>query len=78
MKMININDGVKFKITADGKEYIKHLNATHNVYKLCPISFKEDENGYSEAQLWELFHYFGDAIYMGCFVPIETDILVEE
>jgi len=74
---INLNDSVKFKITKDGAKYIANLNLTHNVYKLCPISFKTDDDGYSEAQLWELFQYFGDAIYMGCQIPIESEILIK-
>jgi len=73
---INLNNTVKFKITKDGEKYLANLNSTHNVYKLCPISFKKDSNGYSEAQLWELFQYFGEAIYMGSQLPIETEILI--
>jgi trehalose-6-phosphate synthase len=74
---INLNDGVKFKINEDGEKYIANLNSTHSIYRRYPISFPKDKDGYSNAQLWELFHYFGDAIYLGCLTPFGTEIIID-
>ena len=77
MTKINLNDNVKFKLTKDGKEFLKELNTNHSLYKLCPISFKKTKDGYYNAQLWELFHYFGTELYMGSNLPMETEILID-
>lgn len=34
----------------------------------------EDENGFSQWQMWRLFETFGEHIFLGCEPPFETEI----
>lgn len=76
----NIDNNVKVKLTEYGKDILREqhnsLYKTINVkkeFKLPP----EDDNGYSEWQLWNLMATFGDWINFGTVLtPFELEILI--
>lgn len=63
--MININDRVAVKLTPRGKAMIPREWRSH---------LREDANGWSEWQLWELMQTFGQHTHLGCEPPFETQI----
>lgn len=70
---INLNDKIKFKITPTGESYLNYL-ATHDpVYITCGRpKFDDCGDGYFETQLWNFANIFGQRMYMGGGVPVET------
>lgn len=83
---VNINWKVRAKTTPEGHKIhrenydkLSKLYPAGMPYKYSPI--KEDENGYSEWQLWKLINDFGEYLYMGSSrVPFETtlEIIIPE
>lgn len=78
----NINQGVKVKLTDVGRAALKakhdalyHPSKVHSPVKYRPR--KEDADGWSEWQLWELMGELGDKCYMGGRVPFETTIIIK-
>ena len=69
--IFNVNNFVKVKLTSSGFNYYKHL-------KNVPELQEPDKDGYTEFQLWELIQYFGDAVYLSCNPPFETQIILIE
>ena len=65
---LNVNDRVRIRLTRRGRQIL-----AVNGRAIWP---KEDRDGYSEWQLWELFELFGDKIYLGCETPFETEIIL--
>lgn len=65
---INLNDPVKVKLTDHGKEiYYHQYDRTNQIAgkEICKPSFpKEDENGYTEFQLWCFIKLYGTHIGM--------------
>ncbi len=72
-KIFNINDFVKVKLTEEG---MRILEAQYNeLLKQMPPQArksmgpfkkpKADKEGYSEFQLWDLMHHFGEYMYNG-------------
>lgn len=67
---INLNDFIKVKLTETGKEIFNHrfdeLNKKYRhgmeIYKNIPL--KEDENRYTEFQLWDFMQIYGHYMYM--------------
>lgn len=78
---INLNETVKFKLTDYGKDIYYHqfddLNKRiiQNGGKPIEPHFpKEDEDGYSEMNLWELMNLYGNYMLIGhqnVFKPFE-------
>lgn len=68
---INLNESVKVKLTDWGKEIFYHQYDRINKMvgkEVCkPIYPKEDENGYTEFQLWCFMQLYGE--YMGMTLP---------
>lgn len=64
---INLNDFIKVKLTETGKDIFNHrfdeLNEKlkKQAYKNMPL--KEDENGYTEFQLWDFMQIYGSHMY---------------
>lgn len=75
----NMNDIVRVKLTDHGRRLHReyHDNLFANYLSARPIKYKpikEDNNGWSEWQLWNLMSIFGKHIYMGCKSVFETNI----
>lgn len=83
MKSFNINSTVKVKLTEYGKQM---LERDHNEFwsawgmldKYPYTPRKEDENGYMEFQLWSLIYQLGKYCNIGCVIPFETVMLIDE
>jgi hypothetical protein len=80
--LFNINEYVKIKLTPKGKEILKkqHDAFTTSWEIGLPSEFKinEDEDGWSEWQLWNLMQVFGEHLFNGAEVPFETTIEIVE
>lgn len=68
---INLNEPIKVKLTEWGKEIFYHQYDRANEIigrEVCKPSLpKEDENGYTEFQLWEFIELYGT--HMGMTLP---------
>ena len=68
---INLNEPIKVKLTDFGKEiYYHQYDRTNQIAgrKICKPKFpKEDENGYTEFQLWCFIELYGE--HMGMTLP---------
>ena len=68
---INLNEPIKVKLTDWGKEiYYHQYDRTNQIAgrEICEPKFpKEDENGYTEFQLWCFIELYGE--YMGMTLP---------
>ena len=79
MKKFNINSDVKVKLTAKGKEiYKKQHQEIFDRFPDLEKEIKEDEQGYSNWQLWTLMQEFGPHIHLGSENCFETNILIED
>ncbi len=76
----NINENVAVRLTDYGREVHKENHETFwkgigkEMEYHPPV---EDENGWSQWQLWSLMQKFGPCIYMGRPMPFETTIRIE-
>ena len=68
---INLNEPIKVKLTDWGKEiYYHQYDRTNQIAgrEICKPKFpKEDENGYTEFQLWRFIELYGE--HMGMTLP---------
>ena len=68
---INLNEPIKVKLTDWGKEiYYHQYDRTNQIVgrEICKPKFpKEDENGYTEFQLWCFMELYGE--HMGMTLP---------
>ena len=68
---INLNEPIKVKLTDWGKEiYYHQYDRTNQIAgrEICKPKFpKEDENGYTEFQLWCFIELYGE--YIGMTLP---------
>jgi hypothetical protein len=82
--LINLNDIVRVKLTPYGKEIVareaeaiqKNFPNTH--LEVSDFFPKEDEDGWSEYQLWLLMFRFGKYITVLAPTPFEMDIEVTD
>ncbi len=77
----NINHNVKVRLTGTGVEILKahHEDLERYFPKIGPfVPPKEDGDGFSKWQLWDLMHTFGPYIQLGGIVPFETEIEIIE
>lgn len=78
----NLNHKVRVKLTERGREVmtINHRKLWGEFRaEIVPVrEVKEDAEGWSEWQLWDLMHEFGAHCYNGCRVPFETEIEIIE
>jgi hypothetical protein len=82
-KKFNINTNVKVRLTKFGKELHKKQwedfwNSHGKLDKFPYEPPKEDENGYCEFIMWDLMNKFGSYCVLGCELPFETVILIED
>ena len=80
MTEFNINNTVMVRLTEYGKA--KHRESREKFYKQLGMNVeytapKEDEDGWSKWQLWELMSEFGKYISLGGRVPFETTIRLD-
>jgi hypothetical protein len=81
---LNINDTVRVRLTDYGRAVLRDdWQSTTNIYYARPEQReirgeykppKEDENGWSEWQLWALMEAFGEHTGNGCRLSFETAI----
>lgn len=87
MKTFNINNSVGVKLTDEGLKILEHQH--NELLQRMPPDVAErmgsfippevDEDGYSQFQLCELMHYFGNYIYSGNLsIPFETEIKISD
>lgn len=84
--LFNLNEYVRVKLTAAGKEILrkKHAEFVERLGDAMPDSYKvftlppEDENGYCRLQMWQLFSDFCEHIYMGCEPPFDLTIEIPD
>ena len=80
--MPNINDKIKVKLTEHGKAILEHEVAdTMNMLKNLNFSddyfpYPEDEDGYTEFQLWNFMRLFGSHFCVGCPQIIENNEII--
>lgn len=78
----NINDKIKVKLTKRGKAILKNEVAdTMNMLKNLNFSddyfpYPEDEDGYTEFQLWNFMRIFGSYFYIGSLLIIEKNEII--
>jgi len=59
---VNLNNNIKVKLTSAAKTYLANRHARlFGNYPRFSLP-KEDEEGYSEWQLWDFIGHFGDAM----------------
>ena len=74
---INLNDTVKVRLTQSAKD--AHKKAHEDLWSGYDIKYhahQEDENGYSEHQLWCLIQDFGPYINLGSLSPFEDNVIL--
>lgn len=73
----NINDYVWVKLTPYGKDALrkKHEELFSKTYPYVPP--KEDSDGWSRWQMWDLMSQLGSTIWHGGKEPFHTQIRVE-
>lgn len=77
----NINDNIWVKLTDEGraihKQHYEEIIASFPRMNLTYEPPKEDENGWSCFQAWDLIHIFGPHIYIGRTPPFSTEVELE-
>lgn len=72
---INLNEPIKVKLTQLGKDIYYHRFDSFNKAigeEICKPSYPvEDEDGYTEFQLWDFMNLYGD--FMGVGLPNVID-----
>jgi hypothetical protein len=66
----NINNNIRIKSTDYGKRIINQQQ--------FPYLYEEDDEGWSDWQLWVVMFTFGKHMYNGAVLPFETEIEVLE
>ena len=80
----NINNKIKVKLTEHGRAILDHEVAdTMNMLKNLNFSdaddyspYPEDEDGYTEFQLWNFMRIFGNHFWVGCPPIIEHNEII--
>lgn len=79
----NINHSVKVKVTEYGYEvWLAHENkfvqfsGTIKSVTIEELKAKQDEDGYTKFQLWDMMSIFGPKMTMGFENPIDTNIIL--
>lgn len=75
MKEFNINHFVKIKLNPQGELIYRDY---HDKLGVATPKIIKDDAGYTQFSMWEAMQIFGDHIYMGCTMPFETRILIED
>ncbi len=77
-RSFNINQKVRIKLTARGHQILEESfqNLCAKVPNVEFFKPKEDADGWSEWQMWEVMADFGAYISMGTLPPFETEIQI--
>lgn len=80
MKLFNVNDYIKVKLTDLGKEIYKHYDDEFlKIFPhLKPIPLDIDEEGYCKFQLWRFMNIFGEHFGNGFPLVIESNTIMFE
>lgn len=83
MKSLNVNATVKVKLTEHGKQLLEQDHnefwSSHGLLDKFPYEpHQEDENGYVKFQLWSLMKQLGKYCGLGCELPFDTVILIDD
>ena len=83
MKSFNTNSTVKVKLTELGKQMLeKHHNefwSSHGNLNEHPYEpYETDADGYTKFQLWSLMYQLGKYCILGCELPFDTIILIDD
>ena len=75
---LNINDRIKVRLKTAGEKihfdyYYKYLQNTRPLKECLP---KEDEEGYTQYQIWEFAQIFGEHLYNGAEQVIKDNEIV--
>lgn len=76
----NVNEVVLVKLTEVGKQKLREQDeqfARESGMKVSSSIPKEDSEGWSRWQLWELMNRLGNHCYMGCQPPFDLTIRFE-
>jgi len=74
---VNMNDKVGVRLTPHGHTCLRNEHDRLFANLPSPPVYerpKEDGDGWSEFQLWDLMHRLGAHYYLGCQMPFETTI----
>ncbi len=74
-KRANLNDQIRFKITATGMRYLDEKNRSDPFYRRHPITIKRDEDGFSEMVLWDFMHVFGPSFSAPGMDPVVVPVI---
>lgn len=79
--MTNINDEIKVKLTAHGKEILdKTVTETLRILKGFDLTdyspYPTDNEGYTKFQLWDFMRIFGAHFWNGCPQIIENNEII--
>lgn len=77
----NVNDKIKVKLTEYGKSILEHevvntMTMLKNLRFDDYFPYPEDENGYTEFQLWNFMRLFGSYFHIGCPLIIERNEII--
>ena len=72
----NVNHTVRVKLTPIGRSELQrqHDELRKSFPKLGGFTYRVDDEGYTEFQMWDLMERLGHLCGMGRPVPFETDI----
>jgi hypothetical protein len=75
----NLNQAVYIRLTDNGRLFLKQkhdqiFSGSRLSYEYLPP--REDDNGWSQWQLWNLMNVFGDQFYWGNFQPNLFDLTI--
>lgn len=78
----NINDKIKVKLTEHGKAILRN-EVADTMRKLKNLNlpddyfpYPEDEDGYTEFQLWNFMRIFGSHFWNGCPPILDTNKII--
>lgn len=79
----NINHQVKVKVTDYGYDvWLEYSNQfakyspTYPIITIEELKANQDEDGYTEFQMWDMMSIFGPKMKMGLKNPIDTNIIL--
>lgn len=76
--IFNVNHLVRVRLTPRGRDICRQqaaeLRRAHPTIRTPYTPPREDENGWSDWQLWHLMEVFGPYVGPGAEIPFETDI----
>jgi hypothetical protein len=74
----NINSCVWVKLTPKGRRKLRDERMIAEQLINSSWAPSREKNGYTEFQLWELMHIFGEDLFNGSELSFETEILIGE